>query len=59
MHRPPHISLLTPANHNYSQFVTSLEGTKEIRLDTDPDDPAFHQYLNAPCTDESVRHPET
>ena len=25
--------------------------------DENPDDPAFHQYLNAPCTDESVRLP--
>ena len=32
---------------------------REITLDSDenPDDPAFHQYLNAPCTDESVRLP--
>ena len=31
----------------------------EITLDSDenPDDPAFHQYLNAPCTDKSVRLP--
>ena len=60
MRHPQYISLLTPANHNYSQFVTSLEYvSREITLDSDKntDDPAFHQYLNAPCTDVSVRLP--
>ena len=34
--------------------------SREITLDSEEnsDDPAFHQYLNAPCTDESVRLPE-